>query len=669
MAARNGFQPPSWWSRADAYLRWAHFIDFRAFGADRKRFGILVELNSGLTKPQHDRLRKAGVFVARRYLQRRFVTAEFDAAPVARRNRQLDAIAAIAVRIELSTPVVAGSASSRAFGASVGQGPRKLLGVIDDGCPFAHAGLRAGKGSRVAFLWDQGATCSHVDSSASALGYGYNFLAPAFAEAIARATPESAPGNTAFADEEAAYEIAGQTRLRPLAGHGAHVLGMAADRVPALSRVSASRFEDSDATKPPSWLADPEDDADTALAFIQIPRDALDDSSGRWLGRNILDGIHALIAYAVRTTTVRRVTVNISYGPQTGPHDGSSLLERAIDDLVAAPAGLDNLFVVLPAGNSYQSRAHAQFELGEGGGPLAWQVPPDSETPGFLELWLPHGLSPADVEVSVRDPDGITLAADAHKVNEPTIGPAKGSWQIVAVDTAQPGGSPRWMVLVAIGPTGGYDAVPRPAHGLWTVTVRPAKSATAAKGTVHAYLARNDYNFGGLRKGKPSHFWQESYDPERYMRSREDDPPQSEPAPPVSIRSGGSISGLSTGVFYNVAAGYRISDRKPALYSSGGPSRGGRAGPDWAYPTDESRAFSGLNSWGNRSGASVRLTGTSTAAPQYARDINRLGSNAMPAPPDLQNADPRLGCGRKLERAGKRDGSQGRRRNRPRNSA
>ena len=79
----------------------------------------------------------------------------------------------------------------------------------------------------------------------------------------------------------------------------------------------------------------------------------------------------------------------VSYGPQAGAHNGSSLLERAIDDLIDSQKYVDELFVVVPIGNSFQSRAHAQLELTQGGGEIAWHVPPDSETPGFLEIWIP----------------------------------------------------------------------------------------------------------------------------------------------------------------------------------------------------------------------------------------------------------------------------------------
>ena len=643
MRYASTLKAPSWWRLADPYLRWAHHTGFQYFKHARgEHFGVLVELKSPLDRAQRMALEKATIFVAKRYNGERFVTAELD---LGKRDSQLDAFARIgALHVELATPIATPRAQDesavikvsdspeRLIGA-IGKNPKRLIGVIDDGCPFAHAELLSNGASRVAFLWDQGAGMPRVRKTSSDYGYGHYYHGGALARAIELGTP---PGGIA-PDEDAVYEIAGQERLRPLASHGAHVLGLAAAAIPAKNRISPSRFAGSDATEQPSW--NEVTDSDAALAFVQIPKDSLNDSSGHWLDRNILDGIHALLDFALATKTVKRATINVSYGPQTGPHDGSSLLERAIDDLVANQKRIAELFIVLPAGNSYQSRAHAEFDLAQRGGPVTWHVPPDSETPAFLEIWLPRATTLAEAEVRVSSADDLTLAAVADRIVEAP----GGSWQILACNTAPAGTPDQWVVLVALGATGGYDAVARPPHGRWSVRVSPIGAKRS--GLAHAYLARNDYNFGGLRRGKLSHLWLENYDPNRFMRSREDDPPAGTPQPAVRIHSAGSVSGLATGAHSGVAAGYRIADRQPAIYSCGGPSRGMRAAPDWAYPTDESRVLPGLISWGNRSGASVRLTGTSAAAPQYARNIDIHGKKAQPPPGGYP--DPRLGSGRR----------------------
>ena len=628
-----GRKSAEWWELADPYLQWAHYTDFRFFRhAHSNRFGILVGLGNDLNAAQHAQLDNADIFIAQHYIKRRFITAALD---LGKREIQLNLFAKIgALRMELASPVATPrSPRARRFNIATGKSAR-LIGMIDDGCPFAHAGLMKHGVSRVDFLWDQGAPRSRCKSTKSAYGYGRYFDREAIADAVEQGTPTGAANH----DEDSVYEVAGQDRLRPLASHGAHSLGLAAANVPAKNRISPSRFAESDATEPPSW--EPDADADVAFAFVQIPKDSLDDSSGRWLDRNILDGIHALLDYAHATGTVRRATINVSFGPQTGAHDGSSLLERAIDDLVENQDEVDELFVIVPVGNSCQSRAHAEFDMGQGGGEVMWHVPPDSETPAFLEIWLPPGVGLSKTEIKLGSADGRSGIAISGQI----VGLPADPWHVITSNAAMEGEPAQWVVLVALGATGGYEMLQQPPHGRWTVSVRP--SGTAVNGIAHAYLARNDYNFGGLRRGKPSHLWLADYDPDRFMRSREDDPPAGSHIPAVRICSAGSVSGLATGALSSVAAGYRISDQKPAIYSSHGPSRGTRQGPDWAYPTDESRVFSGLNSWGTRSGASVRLMGTSAAAPQYARDIDRSGKLALPPayPPE---PDPRLGWGRK----------------------
>jgi hypothetical protein len=87
----------------------------------------------------------------------------------------------------------------------------------------------------------------------------------------------------------------------------------------------------------------------------------------------------------------------------------------------------------------------------------------------------------------------------------------------------------------------------------------------------------------------------------------------------------------------HVAGGYILADGRKAPYSSEGPARRGpRAGPDFAMLCDESWSLRGVRAGGNRSGAVFRLTGTSAAAPQLARQIADVaGGSAFPPPVDV----------------------------------
>ena len=55
------------------------------------------------------------------------------------------------------------------------------------------------------------------------------------------------------------------------------------------------------------------------------------------------------------------MVVNLSYGFFAGPHDGTSPIEDMFEKLIALAAALGvTLRIMLPAGNSYLSRTHAE---------------------------------------------------------------------------------------------------------------------------------------------------------------------------------------------------------------------------------------------------------------------------------------------------------------------
>ncbi|MGH9841132.1 MAG: S8 family serine peptidase, partial [Blastocatellia bacterium] len=92
----------------------------------------------------------------------------------------------------------------------------------------------------------------------------------------------------------------------------------------------------------------------------------------------------------------RPCVINVSLGTNGGPHDGSSLVEMAIDRLVTeAP----NRAVVIAAGNSYDEDIHAtgNVPLGEFVD-LKWRIPKNDPTSNELEVWY-SGQDEFTVEV------------------------------------------------------------------------------------------------------------------------------------------------------------------------------------------------------------------------------------------------------------------------------
>ncbi|MEM1583962.1 MAG: S8 family peptidase [Nitrososphaerota archaeon] len=98
-----------------------------------------------------------------------------------------------------------------------------------------------------------------------------------------------------------------------------------------------------------------------------------------------------------------RLVINLSIGSNLGGHDGSSTLEKIIEELIDG-----GVIVIAAAGNSGDEKIHATGFLKIGGQiNLRWFIPPS--TTGFgLSLWLDHG---DEITVKLKTPSNITVQA------------------------------------------------------------------------------------------------------------------------------------------------------------------------------------------------------------------------------------------------------------------
>jgi hypothetical protein len=401
-------------------------------------------------------------------------------------------------------------------------------------------------------------------------------------------------------------------KAMPRVSHGAHVLSWLAGRPPYVG----GGFANDVASRCP-------------LILVNLPHDAVNDPTGRWLGRYVVDGLDYMIEQAA-AIRAKRLVVNISWGPQTGPHDGSSLLERALTQRIDHAKQQHGLPVdmVLAAGNSRESRAHAQFDANTGCKDLGWVVPPAGKAPSFLELWWPPGTDISQVQVTVTAPGGHILQLVGQGV---TANPRA---HAVGVVVAHPGvhDNARPMALLALNPTGAPEqAAP---HGRWRIEVAGVGGAV---GVVHVYVARQSENLGGRPQGPDSWMDDPTHDQQRFRRH------------PGPVRNGhlvtreGTLSGLTSvqHAQVHVAAGATLYTKQATHYSSEGPAAGGAyLRPDWAFPTDETEHLHGVLGAGSRPGSVLRLTGTSMAAPQLARMLAN-GTPPSRTPPH----DQRIGYG------------------------
>jgi hypothetical protein len=253
----------------------------------------------------------------------------------------------------------------------------------------------------------------------------------------------------------------------------------------------------------------------------------------------VLDGLMYILA---RCAPGADVVVNISWGTLAGPHDGSSILEAAMDQLIDLLHG--RLQITVPAGNAYQSRTHANDTLAPGACcPLHWRVQPDDHTQSFLEIWLPEGADQIAIELTPPGADtplpalrlgqsGIWSGLTAKKADHPLCA------LIYPRDAAL--GAHGTCALITLAPTFSFDKhVVTAPSGVWTVRVI---NEGAIPVTFDAYIERDDVALGQHTGARQSYFEDARYDTSGNLTAFVDHPDN-----PTPIRRSGTFNSLSTG--------------------------------------------------------------------------------------------------------------------------
>jgi len=416
--------------------------------------------------------------------------------------------------------------------------------------------------------------------------------------------------------------------------HGAHVLDLAAGRLPLAARLAQTAIEPPSPDPGPDRAADP---AHAEIVLVQLPDSGIQDSSGNWLALRLLESLRFVLACAARQKNLQSVVMSISYGHTVGPHNGQSMLEQAFAEALQAN---EKLQLVLAAGNSFSARGHALVDLARAGH-LCWRVLPGGETPSFMQLWLPaeEAARARRLRLSLSAPDGRRIevgcgeAAVLHGAGEVVQA------SLIYLAASSRGGAGEAMALLVVEATEVPDGrAPAAPHGDWQLSWTGLKGGRPLP--MHAYIARNDQDMGARLRGRQSYFVDAPDGALAYLRAPEDDadhdPANAGPRAGAVLRRRGTLNGIATGARQarlHVAAGFRLDDAGHALYSSAGASgapeqRGAR--PTVSQPTDESRALRGVRAQAGLAGAQARLAGTSMAAPQWARHLVNLGGT-LPA--------------------------------------
>lgn len=303
-----------------------------------------------------------------------------------------------------------------------------LVGIIDSGIDYRHRTFRHEDGTtRILAIWDQGLTAEGTEAPPPGFDYGVEYTR----EAIDAALRPTAPGDVLrHVDKEF---------------HGTRVAGIAVGSGHPVGTNPTLRYRG----------AAPRAD------LVVVANTRTEHPGERSLGD--CSDLFEAIAYIIRIADQleRPVVINCSQGANIGAHDGSSLIERAIDYWCARPGRV----VVKSAGNEADVNRHAEGET------LA-DVPQDV---GFevgrgapfviIDVWYTGALGVAVI------PPGET-ASEAVPVRPPleTAVPLAGGAVASFYATADDAGRGLHRTYIHI-EKGAVDQVP---SGRWTLRIEGA---------------------------------------------------------------------------------------------------------------------------------------------------------------------------------------------------
>jgi hypothetical protein len=469
------------------------------------------------------------------------------------------------------------------------------MAVIDFGCPFLNRRFAYEDGqTRVARLWDQGGgELKPGDTRAPCwpwtrpwiMGYGREIGAALLEAMSVRVLSEKPPIDEAEAYRGIDYLIDYDDPRRRVwfTTHGAHVLDVAAGADDPLGG--------------PSGAA-----GDAPIVFVQLPSMTAADSSGSSLGAHLLDGVRYVLH---QCTEDAPIVINISYGSYAGPHNGSSLVESAFQELLELRP--NDFAIVLAAGNARQRRSHVKRTVQvDRSAVLRCRIGAGDTTDTFIEAWYERPPAGWTLSARVRGPARVwsePLGQDTEAVRQdPTPD------DVVAMlrnDAAPPTATDLGLVLLALAPTAPPADVPSPVAepGLWEVELSlmrdgsAARPASAPKVEVNAWIERDD---PGQNAGASPH--------EFVDQDFKDDE--------------NTLSSLATGPHTLAVGGFRRDDSRACEYSSVGARGVGKARqPAILAVCEEDEISEGILASAVRSGEVWRMNGTSVAAPALARRV------------------------------------------------
>lgn len=507
-----------------------------------------------------------------------------------------------------------------------------VAAVLDDGCPlFNHAYSPSSTSvdpSCVKWLWHQGRTPGRYWQQPGMIGGKQLYGAELDSAAIAKVAKAG--------DEAARYDALAylQTHRVPADEvwksryHGAAILSLVAGNPAPQSLATGSIGQQNNAKWP--------------TLFVQFPSAEPLDTAGGWLGVRVFDGLQYVLDRAALSYIQPGdgekppvpVVACVSYGGLAGPHDGTSMLERAIIALLNANK---HLRVVLPAGNGFDRGIHAVAVAdNQNAATFRVFVPPDCPHPCFIEVWVPDNVQReiTNINVMLQSPSGA--AAISLKGPGAVTNADESAGIVLARRVAQ--GQNGTMILLAVQPTrvSGFvrpNVEPRGQAGVWVITVGGPKICCE----LHAWIERDDIA-ARVPRAQQARFVGKVRIPGNALSAE------------AVIDESSTFSSIANAThkrLYIVGAVCAMATTGPnsvSKYSASGPARapGGRIGPDYSGRADAAPSLPGVNVYGVRSGDRYRSSGTSIAAAIVARHLlSTIYAGGTP-PPAMGSRSPRV---------------------------
>jgi hypothetical protein len=499
-----------------------------------------------------------------------------------------------------------------------------VLGVIDDGAAFAHASVRKGvtEDSRVDIVWYQSRRVKLLTRSfwhhPMRSWYGAQMGRDQMASAVKDSKTDGGINELrCYASLRKKTEY--RRSLRSRESHGAAVLSAFAGSLNAANVISTGA--DAEQLSGPRELADAASVA--PIVLVDLPYEVTAISSGRWMPGSALDGVRFIVEQArgryrgVHSEDVP-VVINISSGSSGGPHDGHSMFESALTELLEADC---RLAVTLAAGNSRLANSHTDVTVKrDGTAEIVVRVPPDKGSETYIEFWpervaddRPTGqFDCSAISFWVTTPDGRRFkeihAGKGEAVFRDKAGSAVAGMKFAknAVQSLD-----RPMALLVVAPTLQHEWRPVAPAGNWVITCRNASGQDVR---IRAWIERDEVVFG-IRKPQLAHFvhsgqgkdkvdnWMDSTG---YSVSRYDTKSSLANAQGAFAVAAG-VGGRDTGYV--------------SPYSGGGSETSESARPHFIARADRNPAQSGIPVFGTYGAARYHMNGTSIAAPLAARWI------------------------------------------------